>query len=155
MEKKTVKRRDFVGIYKANKNNNGSVAQIKLAADRTCMFLEMAKQVRPMKDSAPYDWKETLIRVKLGESDIGKLLSLFNGNLPLNSDPKKEDLMLYHQNTKGNKIIKIKKQQRGYYLKVSVKEGTRNDAIAIPLGWDDAELITIALTRGYEIILGW
>lgn len=148
-------RRDYVGIYKANKNNTGSVLQVKIANKRDCMFLELARQVRPINDPKPYDWDNTRITVKLGESDIGKLLALFGGSLPPNPDPKKEDLMLYHQNPKGNKVIKIKKQARGYYLKVSVKEQNHEDAIAVPIGWDEAELIKIALRRGYEIILGW
>lgn len=150
-----VKKRDFIGIYKANKNNTGAVAQFKMGSQRDCMFMELAKQVRPMRDDKPYDWENTKITVKLGDADIGKLLALFNGNLPLESDPKKEDLMLYHQNVKGNKIIKLKKQSRGYYMKVSIKEGDRSDSISLPISWDEAELIKIGLTRGYEIILGW
>jgi len=149
------RKRDFIGIYKANKNNNGSVAQFKLGSEKDCMFMELAKQVRPMRDSRPYDWENTKITVKLGDTDIGKLLALFNGNLPLASDPKKEDLMLFHKNAKGNKIIKLKKQDRGYYMKVSVKEGDKNDSISLPISWDEAELISIGLRKGYEIILGW
>lgn len=159
------RKRDFLGIYKANRNKNGAVAQFKLAGERvdargdkippSCMFLELAKQVRPMDDAKPYDWENTKITVKLGETDIGKLLSLLNGTLPLQEDPKKEDLMLFHQNQNGNKIIKFKKQSRGYYMKVSVKEGSKSDAIALPISWDEAELLKIALQRGYQIILGW
>lgn len=148
-------RRDYVGIYKANKNNNGSVLQVKLANKRDCMFFELAKQVRGMNDPKPYDWENTRVTVKLGEGDIGKLLALFEGNWPLNPDEKKEDLMLFHNNAKGNKVIKIKKQRRGYYMKVSVKEDGKQDAIAVPISWDEAELVKIALRRGYEIILGW
>lgn len=149
------KKRDFIGVYKANKNNNGSVAQFKLAREHDCMFLELAKQVRPMTDPRPYDWENTKITVKLGESDIGKMLALFNGTVAPNPDPKKEDLMLYHQNEKGNKIIKFKMQDRGCYLKVSMKQGDRSEAIAIPLGWEDVELLKIALAMGYSKMLGW
>ena len=149
------RKRDFIGIYKANKNNNGAVAQFKLGSEKDCMFMELARQVRPMKDPKPYDWENTKVTVKLGDADIGKLLALFNGNLPLATDPKKEDLMLYHQNAKGNKIIKLKKQSRGYYMKVSIKEGDRNDSISLPISWDEVELLKIALNRGYQIILGW
>lgn len=148
-------RRDFVGIYKANKNKSGAVLQVKLANKRDCMFFELAKQVNEMDSSEPYDWKNTKITIKLGENDIGSLLSLFNGTLPLSSEPRKEDLMLYHQNSKGNKVIKFKKQVRGYYMQVSMKEGDRQDRIQLPISWADAELIKVALTRGYEIMLGW
>lgn len=149
------KKRDYVGIYKANKRNNGAVAQFKIAHLKDCMFLELAKQVRDMDDPKPYDWENSRITIKLGETDIGKLLSLFNGTMPLSDDPKKEDLMLFHKRESGNKVIKIKKQERGYYLKVSIDEDGRKDAIAIPISWDEAELVKIALSRGYEIILGW
>jgi hypothetical protein len=148
-------KKDYIGIYKANKNNNGAVAQWKLAQDKSCMFLELAKQVRPMEDSKPYDWDGTKIVVKLGETDIGKLLALFNGILPRSEDPNKDDLMLYHQSEKGSKIVKLKIQERGYYLKVSIKEGDRQDQIALPIAWDEAELLKIALTRGFTQMLGW
>ncbi len=148
-------RRDFVGIYKANPRNTGSVLQVKLASKKDCMFFELAKQVRPMTDPKPYDWENGRITVKLGEGDIGKLLALFNGTLPLNSDPNKPDLDLFHKNQKGNKTIKIKKQERGYYLKVTKQEEGSVDAVAVPISWDEAELIKISLYRGYEIMLGW
>lgn len=153
--KSVVRKRDFVGIYKPNKNMNGSVAQFKMGSQRDCMFLELAKQVRPMDDSKPYDWDNTRITIKLGEVDIGKLLALFNGAYPPSTDPTKDDLQLFHENAKGNKVIKFKRQDRGYYMKVSIKEGDRQDQIAIPIGWDEVELLRIALTRGYEIVLGW
>jgi len=158
------KKNDFIGIYKANKNNNGAVAQFKLGRELEdkngnayveCMFMELAKQVRPMRDSKPYDWENTKITVKLGVADIGKLLALFNGALPPNTDPKEPDLFLFHKNSKGNKMIKLKKQSRGYYMKVSVAEGDRKDAVALPISWDEAELLKIGLTKGYQIILGW
>ena len=149
------RKKDFIGIYKANKNNNGAVAQFKLGSEKDCMFMELAKQVRPMRDSKPYDWENTKITVKLGDADIGKLLALFNGTLPTETDPTKPDLFLFHKNAKGNKMIKLKKQARGYYMKVSISEGDRKDAVALPISWDEAELLKIALTKGYEIILGW
>jgi len=149
-------RRDFVGIYKPRRAvNGGSVLQLKLGSQRDCMFLELAPQIRAMDDSKPYDWDESRITVKLGPTDIGKLLALLNGMLPLADDPKMPDLELFHKNSKGNKIIKIKKQDRGYYVKVSSKELDKQVSVAIPVAWDEAELLRVALNRGYEIILGW
>jgi hypothetical protein len=154
-DQSTARKRNYLGIYKPNKNNNGSVAQFKLGSQSDCMFLEMAKQVRPMDDPRPYDWENTRITIKLGETDIAKILALVCGAWPLQSDPQKEDLMLYHENAKGNKVIKFKKQDKGYYMKVSMKEGERTDQISIPISWDEAELLRIALTEGYRVILGW
>lgn len=151
-------RRDFVGIYKPRKAiKGGSVLQLKLGSQRDCMFLELAPQVRGQKDSAPYDWENQRITVKLGPNDIGKLLALLNGTWPLENDPKTPDLEIFHKNQKtgGNKVIKVKKQDRGYYIKVSMKEAGKQVAVAVPISWDEAELLRVALNRGYEIILGW
>lgn len=155
-------RRDYVGIYKPKRNyangTGGAVAQFKLGAQRDCMFLELAKQTDAMDSPRPYDWENTRISIKLGIADIGKLLSLFNGTWPLAADPQKPDLDIFHVNAKGNKALKIKKQDRGYYLKASISEKgetNRQDSIAIPIGWDEAELIRLALERGYTIMLGW
>lgn len=149
------KRKDYIGIHKPNKNMNGSVAQFKLSNDKSCMFMELARQVRPAKDPAPFDWKNTKMCVQLGVADIGKLLALFNGTWPLSPEPTKEDLHLFHENDRGNKSIKVKKQDRGYYLKVSSKEGDQQNNIAIAISWDEAELLKIALARAFDIILGW
>lgn len=150
------RRRDFVGIYKPrNGIKGGAVMQIKLSGTRDCMFMELAPQVRAKDDPSPYDWKEQRIAIKLGEADIGKLLALLNGTLPLNPDTRTPDLELFHKNPKGSKIIKIKKQDHGYYIKVSMKEGGKQVSVALPVGWDEAELVRVALNKGYEIMLGW
>lgn len=148
-------RRDYVGIYKPRKSIQGGAAmQLKLATTRDCMFLELAPQTKDMKDSAPYDWKNQGITIKLGPVDIGKLIALINKRYPLapGNDP---DLELFHKTAKGTKTIKIKEQESGYYLKVSSKEGDKLVAVAIPVGWDEAELLKVALLKGYEIMLGW
>lgn len=148
--------KDYVGIYKPRKDiKGGAVAQVKIAKDRSCMFLEMARQTQPMDSPKPYDWENTRIAVKLGPTDIGKLLALFNSVLPPNPDPSKDDLELYHQNSKGNKVIKVKRQDRGFYLKASMKEGDKQESLAIPIAWDEAELVRIALDEGYRLMLGW
>lgn len=158
-------KKDFVGIYKPRKDiRGGAVAQFKLGSKKDCMFLELAQQTAPMDSERPYDWDNTRIAIKLGATDIGKLLALFHGRIEPNPDKDKSDLELFHKNEKGNKVIKIKEQPNGFYLKVSQKETyigedgksvDRQNAIAIPISWDEAELVSIALRRGYELMLGW
>ena len=145
-------RKDHVAVYKPNSRKQGSALQLKLGSERSCMFLELAPQA---EGPNPFDWTNRKIIVKLGPSDIGKLLVLFNRVFPPTTDETKPDLQLFHKNPKGNKIIKIKHQENGYYMKVSASEGGKNNAIAIPITWDEVELIKIALNRGYEIMLGW
>lgn len=144
-----------IGIYKPKKDMTGAVAQFKMSKDKDCMFLELAKQTAPMDSPKPYDWEKTKITVKLGHADIGKIIALFNGCLPPPKEAGKPELELFHKNAKGSKAISFKLMPVGYYLRVSVKEGDRQDAIALPLAPDEIELLRIGLRRAYEIMLGW
>jgi hypothetical protein len=144
-----------IAIYKANMKRTGSAAQFKYARDKKCMFLEMAKQ----SDEKAFDWANKIV-VKLGETDITKMLALFGGTWPMSDDPmKKPDLSLFHENAKGNKIININKQRNpqfpGFYMTVSVSEGEVKDRISIPISPDEVEYLKIGLTKAIESILGW
>ncbi len=150
-----------IGIYKPNRKTTGSVAQFKLSGDRSCMFLELAKQVRPMDDPKPYDWSE-VIRVKLGQADLSKMLAYFHPQIMYYRSPP-EPLKLFHKNKRGSKSIELKWQEReyqgkkthSYYLTVSSKEGDDLKKVSVPIGLDEVELLKIGFTRGLEIILGW
>lgn len=143
-----------IAIYKANSKKTGSAAQFKIARDKRCMFLEMAKQL----DDKAFDWS-TKIVIKLSETDITKMLALFNGTWPISMNANEADLKLFHENAKGNKIISLKKQTNpkypGFYMSVSVSEGELKDKISIPLSPDEVEYVKIGLTKAIEAILGW
>lgn len=148
-------RKDAVYIYKPSRNlDKGAALQLKIGSERDCLFLELTKQMAPMGGAKVFDWKN-LIRVKLGESDIGKLIALFSGTWPMSDDPKKPDLELFHKTAKGSKVIRVKKQDNGYYIKVSAKEGGQLSAVGIGVSIDEAELVKVALNKGYEVMLGW
>jgi len=161
MSKEYYKRAD-IGIYKANKNKTGSVAQFQISGKNDCMFLEMARQIRGMDDSKPYDWDSKLI-VKLGIPDITKMLALFNAQL-MYYRTAPAPLKLFHKNAKGSKTIELKWQARewkgvtthSYYLTVSSKEGS-NDPVRVstPISLDEVELLKVGFNRALEIILGW
>lgn len=155
MSEKFVRRKD-IGIYKANKNKSGSVAQFKIANDNSCMFLEMAKQVNDMDSDAPYDWEKSKIIVKLGIPDITKMLAYFRINAPT------QPLKLFHQNERGSKSIELSWQEkyRTYYLKVSCKEKDKEGkeelkSLAIPIGLDEVELLLVGFNRALQLILNW
>lgn len=144
-----------IGIYKANKKNTGSVAQFKLGSKRDCVFLETTRQVRPMDDKAPYDWDKKII-VKLGETDLCKLLAY------LNLDKPAKALSLYHESPDGgNKGIELKYQEYegrpGYYLSVSHQreKGGEANRVGIPIGIDEAEYLRIGFSQALIAILNW
>lgn len=137
-------------IYKPRNGpdfSGGAAAQFQLGSDNSCVFLELAKQVADKESPRPYDWEHKMI-VKLGQSDIGKLLVFLQGG--------GETLDLFHKNEKGNKVLKFTAQERGFYLKVSAKEGEGQvDAVNLPITWDEAYLLRLALERAFLNILSW
>ncbi len=154
------KKDNYLAIYKANKNKNGAALQLRLHRDHECAFFEAAQQIDDMDSKNPYDWAKKIV-VKLGETDIGKLLMLL--------EDKVETLKLYHQNEKGSKVIEVKKQTgnyKGYFLTISAagkeytdKEGkkvpAKSSRVSLPIGDDEAELMKIALKTAYSRMLGW
>jgi len=149
------KYRNDISIYKANQKNTGSAAQVKIAGNNSCLFLECAKQIAPMDSEKPYDWENKII-VKLGLPDISKILAY----LRLNAPPV--PLKLYHESPDGgNKAMEFKYQEYngrpGYFLSVSAQKekGAETKKINIPVGMDEAEILTIGLRRAVELILGW
>jgi hypothetical protein len=157
-----IKRAD-IGIYKANKRKSGSVAQFKMGSKNDCMFLELAKQVRDMDDSKPYDWENTKIIVKLGITDITKMLAYFSPQLMYYRTPP-APLKLFHKTKTGSKTIELKWQSNeyqgkttySYYLSVSSKQGSTDPMrIACPISLDEVELLKVGFTRALEIILAW
>lgn len=151
-----------IGIYKANKTGKGSVAQFKMGGKGDCMFLEIARQIRAMDDSKPYDWDNKLI-VKLGIADITKMLSLFHPQIMYYRTPP-QPLKLFHKNSRGSKTIELQWQERewkgnktySYYLTVSSKEGDQAPVrISVPISLDEVELLKVGFKRALEIILGW
>ena len=163
MTEKTIKRPRDIGIYKPNKRVSGSVAQFKLGGERDCMFLEMAKQTQPMDGPKPYDWENTKLVVKLGVTDITKVMAYFSPQL-MYYRTSPQPLKLFHKSARGTKSIELKWQeneykgnkQYSYYLSVSSKEGSNDPVrISIPISLDEVELLKVGFTRALEIILGW
>jgi len=147
-------RRD-IAIYKANMKNSGSVAQFKIGNNDDCMFLECAAQNAPMDSPKPYDWENKII-VKLGESDLCKLLAY------LRLDKPGVALKLYHESPGGgNKGIEFKWQEysgrQSYYLTVSHQKtkGEAANRVSVPIGLDEVEYLRIGFKLALRIILAW
>lgn len=138
-------------FYKARSGpdiSGGSAIQMQLGSNKDCIFLEIAKQIAAKgAESRMFDWDNKL-RVKLGQADIGKMLEFIDGRAG-------ETLDLFHQNEKGNKVIKLAANDRGIYMKISSKEADKMDSVAITLAWDEARLTKLALEKGFQTILGW
>lgn len=148
-------RRD-IGIYKPNPKGNGSVAQFKIGGNDDCMFLECANQNAPMKSPKPYDWENKII-VKLGESDLCKMLAYFGMHKP------GAPLRLHHETPGGgNKQVELKWQEYNgrsqYYMTVShqlEKGQPPKTRVSFSLGLDEVEYLKIGFKKALEKILAW
>lgn len=156
-DKKVVdkRRRRDIAIYKANPKQSGSVAQFKIANNNDCMFLECANQNAPMDSNAPYDWENKII-VKLGDTDICKMLAYFRLNKPSAA------LKLYHQSPGGgNKGIELKWQEyngrQSYYLTVTHQKskGEKPSRVGIPIGFDETEYLKVGFKKALGLFLNW
>lgn len=149
------KRRGEIAIYKPNPKKTGAVAQFKLSNNDDCMFLEIAKQIRGMKDSRPYDWENKIV-VKLGTPDICKFLAYLNLSAP------GAPLSIFHQSPAGgNKTVEFKYQEYngrpGYYMTVSYQQAKDKPAnrVAVSIGLDEVEFLKVGFKKALEVILSW
>lgn len=160
-QKPKKRKKDYLGIHKANKGKTGACLQLRMHRDNDCAFMELARQIDDMDSAKPYDWANKIM-IKLGESDIGKLLSVLRGTWRTKNG---NALDLYHESAKGNKRINFAPQTNpdypGFYLKVSCAEKDKDGKalplkqVALPIGLDEAELMRLALERAYMLLLGW
>jgi hypothetical protein len=126
-----------------------------MANNNDCMFLECANQTGEMKSSKPYDWENKII-VKLGESDICKMLAYFRLHQP------GAPLKLYHKTPGGgNKGIELKWQEykgrQSYYLTVTHQKqsGGLPNKVNTPIGLDEVEYLKVGFKKALVTFLNW
>ena len=147
-------------VYRANKTNSGTASGWQLSYkkdkeyDKYEMFLIMADQ-QPENDAngnAKFDW-EGGITVKLGETDLGEIMSVLERRKDSVGHNGKG---LFHETAKGNKIIGFTSVDGGYALKVSYQDTEKNRReIKQVLGLHEASLLLTLLKRAVEKLYGW
>jgi hypothetical protein len=119
-------------LYKPQKNGQGSASQweYRVKDKIGMMFVTLAPQL-PGKDqngNDKFDWDEGKIIAKLGQSDIGELLATVERRM----DSAGGDRGLFHKTPGGgNKIITLKKSDRGYYFGMSSKPRDAKEAFRL------------------------
>lgn len=149
-------------VYRANKTNNGTASGWQLSYkkdkeyDKYEMFLMLANQKGEPDENgnAKFDW-DGGITVKLGENDIGEIMSVlekrktevgFNGK------------GIFHKTAKGNKVIYFSALEdgKGFGLKVSAQDNEKNKReIRQVIGTHEASVLLTLLRRGVEKMYGW
>ena len=145
-------------IHKPNKQQTGSASAFQLRIDtsgkwpKTLSFLQMAKQTGiDENDNARFGWKDddTTIKMKLDETDLGKLLYGLR---------TKTEINLFHKNANGNTILKIVyKEDKGMFgIRLSKKVG-QDQPVALQhfLSFDETELVRVYLDMSLKCHFGW
>lgn len=108
-------------FYRATNNNSGFASEWSLGEkkdskyDRWMVFLSIAKQIPSDTEDAKFEWKDNLLKVKLGQNDIGEILATLLNFQPNINNGKG----LFHQTERGMKVINLSQNEKGgFYLKI-------------------------------------
>jgi hypothetical protein len=103
--------------------------------------------------NATFDWKGG-ITVKLGENDLGELISVLERR---KSEVGYQGKGLFHQTAKGNKVVNFALyEDKGYSLKVSAQDNEKNRSeVKQVMSFAEASLLLVLLKRAVEKIYGW
>ena len=148
-------------IYRANRDNTGSATEWQLSYkpnkeyDPYEMFLVAAKQIGTDDDgNGRFDWKETKMTVKLGDADLGEIISVL--------ERRKEFVgtkgSLFHQTPNGgNKVVDFRAVDNGYSLRVSAQNDKKEKVgdIRQTLSHADASILLVLLKRAVERFYNW
>jgi hypothetical protein len=143
-------------LYKAKNSGDGAASQWNLGSDKDCVFLEMSNQKGKDKNgNASFDW-ENKICFKLGESDIGEILSVLTGlqqGVGAFDTEKKKHKGLFHQNQKGNAVLYFGKDKYGKFgIYLSVKRGEDRTIIKHTISNGEACVLGVLLRRALEVM---
>ncbi len=145
-------------LYKARGDGSGAVSQWSLGSKGDCVFLEMTNQNGKDDNNAKFDW-ENKIRFKLGESDIGELLSVLigiqNGVGPFD-ETKKKHKGLFHSNKSGNAILYFGNDDNGRLgIRLSVKKDGQQSRVQHSITAGEACVLSTLLRQAIEIMYNW
>ncbi|KKN98923.1 hypothetical protein LCGC14_0141680 [marine sediment metagenome] len=146
-------------LYKAKNDGNGAASQWSLGSKKDCVFLEMANQKGKDKDgNANFDWPNK-ISFKLGESDLGELLTVLmgikDGVGPIDQESKKHK-GLFHSNPKGNAVLYFGyDKNRMLRIHLSVKRDDQKTVVRHAISEGEACILRTLLCRAIEVMYGW
>lgn len=147
-------------FYRPNQNNNGAALAWQLSYkkdeefDKYQAFLVGANQIPGAADSenSAFDWKAG-ITVKLGENDLGEILSVLEGR----KDSVGTKGSLYHKTPGGgSKVVGFEAVERGYQITISAQDVEKNlKKVYMTISHAEGSLLCVLLKRTIEKVFGW
>lgn len=159
-------------IYKPNKQGTGAATEWQLSRKDTkynnVMFFLVgaAQDGKDENDNSKFSWqdKSRSVTMKMGEFDIGEILSVLNGL----KNSAGTDKGIFHKNEKGNTILSFSKYFRkdeksgeevfiGYALRLSKKQNDGGTAFQVQhlLTFSEGEVLRVLLGEALKEIYGW
>jgi hypothetical protein len=148
-------------IYKPKTTGDGAASAWQLSFKKDnkynpwMFFLVTAKQDGADENgNAKFNWKEGALTVKLGDADLGEIISLLEGR----KDKLGTNGSLFHQTPSGgNKVVKMEASDYGFNLSVSAQDENKNrlGPVYHTITHGEASLLLVLLKKAVERIYGW
>lgn len=153
-------RREF-RCYKPNNSGNGAASAWQLSYkkdskfDPWVMFLTVSKQEgKDENGNAKFNWKNGAITVKLGDADLGEIISVLEGR---KASVGTKGSLFHQTGTGGNKVVYFESTDLGFKLSVSAQDNEKNKVGPYfhTLTHGEGSMLLILLKRAVERIYGW
>jgi len=134
---------NFYPIYKPNGKGTGGAIQFKpdFESKNGCIFINAANQA----GEKSYDWGNKVI-MKLGMSDIGKIMALLIG--------RTKECKLFHKSDRGQTTFDLKPgTSYGYMLRTT--STISGSTVNLPVSDDEAEILLTLLRHVVPIFARW
>lgn len=146
-------------LYKARNDGNGAASQWSISSKKESVFLEMANQEgKDEKNNARFAWDKKIC-FKLGEPDIGEILSVLAGLQqavgPFDSSTEKHK-GLFHTNPNGNAVLYFGKDKYGKFnIYLSVKRDGEQSVVRHSMTNGESCVLGTLLRRAIEVMYRW
>lgn len=157
----SIKRMKQFRIYKPNNSGNGAASAFQVKIEEhdekriVSLFLVCTSQTgKDDKGNAAFSWKdvEKSVTLKLGQPDVGEILSVINGKKVAVGNGKG----LFHANQKGSTSLNFSQTEYGYSLRANKKIG---NVVGTPIQHSitiaEGEILKVLLEDFISLTYNW
>lgn len=149
-------------LYRAKKDGSGVAASFAMSAEKSAVFLEVARQAGPAEgDNATFNWKQAT-RFKLGINDLGEIMAVLEGRQPGIGAPDHNNRDgfkgLFHKTETSTTVLRVEKGRvaGGYYLQINQRKGSEQvDIRSLSFSLGEASLLLTLLRLAVARIYSW
>jgi len=173
----TIRKKTQWRVYKPNKEKSGAASRLEMkivseersgkdGKEYTYRDVQMFWVASPQtgidsNGNASFSWKDSndtkSITLKLGETDIGELLAVLDGEKPEAGKVGGKFPGIFHQNARGNTTFSFKRAEgQGYYIRLAKKpKGGQLTEVKHTLSFGEGQVLKVLLKRAVEQKYQW